>query len=496
MESQSHFEAILELAADAIISLDETHRITYFNAAAERMFRCPRHEVLGQPLDRFLPEDKIERHRELVARFARSRVEMKHMNERPEIQARRATGELFPVEASISRQKTPDGLILTVMMRDISERKRAEEAVKTSEERFRAIFDASPAGITLKDCESRYLVVNNTFASWIKMDASEIVGKTPYDLYPKEYAKAGVKNDREVIRSGEIHVKEDTRRFLDGVFRTVITHKSPIRSNAGEVIATSTIITDITDRKNAEEDRERALIQAEEANQAKSEFLASMSHELRTPLNAIQGFSEMLTAQYFGPLGSEKYREYANDISTSSRYLLSLVEDILDFSIIDANKRDMVPIPLLIGHVIRDCSPFIKDAARRKNIKFRVETPEDIPLLFADRRAVMQILLNLLSNAIKFTDAGGKVTLRGAATNGSHIIEVKDTGKGIPKDRLHRLTEPFIRTETDPHLAQEGIGLGLAIVKSLVDRHHGELDIKSTVGKGTPVKVTLPSAGS
>lgn len=221
-----------------------------------------------------------------------------------------------------------------------------------------------------------------------------------------------------------------------------------------------------------------------------------MSHELRTPLNAIQGFSEVLKAQYFGPLGSKKYQEYAADIFTSSQYLLSLIEDVLDLSAIEAKKRDVKREPLIIDKVIQDVSLFIDHAARSKNIEFRTQVPDDMPVFFADRRAIEQILINLLSNAFKFTDAGGKITLRIATTNEATVFEVTDTGKGIPEGKIATLTDPFVRTETDPYLAQEGIGLGLTIVKSLIDLQGGTLDIKSKLGKGTTVTVTLPSGVS
>ena len=250
--------------------------------------------------------------------------------------------------------------------------------------------------------------------------------------------------------------------------------------------------TDITEQRQAEDARDTALQEAERANQAKSDFLATMSHELRTPLNAIIGFSDMIQGQYFGALGTKKYREYAIDIHNSSEHLLSLINDILDLSTIEAGKQPLAKEDLIVKDLAADCAPMISRAANEKNVKFSVEVPDTHPLLFADRRAVKQILFNLLSNAVKYTPDGGKILLKATATAKFHTFEVSDTGIGVPAEKLSTLTDPFTRVETDPHKPQQGTGLGLAIVNSLVNLHGGKLKIRSEVGRGTSVKVKLP----
>jgi len=160
---------------------------------------------------------------------------------------------------------------------------------------------------------------------------------------------------------------------------------------------------------------------------------------------------------------------------------------------IEASKREMTLEPLIINNIIRDCLPIIEHLAGSKGIECRIKVSDDMPVFFADRGSIKQILINLLSNAIKFSNEDSKVTLLVAANNEHHIFEIVDTGRGIPEDKISTLTDPFVRTENDPHLAQEGTGLGLTIVKSLTDLHGGTLDIKSKVGKGTTVTVTLPN---
>lgn len=204
----------------------------------------------------------------------------------------------------------------------------------------------------------------------------------------------------------------------------------------------------------------------------------------------------MLSGEFFGSIGSPKYKEYADDIHASSDHLLHLVNDILDLSAIEAGEYSLNKESLIVDGVIADCSPIISAAANDKSITYLVEVPEDMEPLCADRRALKQILLNVLSNAVKFTPDGGRIKLRVSTSNAHHIFETTDSGNGIPEDMLSRITDTFVRAENNPHKAQEGTGLGLAIVKSLVERHGGKLDIKSIFGEGTTVTVRLPTGAN
>ncbi|MEQ8504339.1 MAG: ammonium transporter [Rhodospirillales bacterium] len=235
-----------------------------------------------------------------------------------------------------------------------------------------------------------------------------------------------------------------------------------------------------------------AKMEAEQASKTKSNFLASMSHELRTPLNAIIGFSEMITRQYFGPLGSDKYHEYAGDIMQSSKHLLSLVDDILDLSKIEAGRNPLNRSPIDIQAMFDDCLRIVTGATDCSQIYFDIKVAKDTSQLLADERGVKQVVLNLLFNAVKFTPSGGLVTLAAREEPGRHVLEVIDTGNGIPDEKLESVIEPFQQLHSDPHIAQMGTGLGLSIAKALAQAHGGELQIDSRIGRGTTVRVILP----
>lgn len=237
----------------------------------------------------------------------------------------------------------------------------------------------------------------------------------------------------------------------------------------------------------------RALsLDAQEANRAKSAFLASMSHEFRTPLNAVLGFSEILAADNAKTLSIEKYREYAGDIHQSGAHLLALVDDILDLAKVEAGRTSVDYETLDSGVIFNECLLLVSGMADLGNVRLTFPAPHDAISIHADRRALKQILINLLSNAIKFTASGGMVTVSARRIGHASEISISDTGVGIPEDRLSDVLVPFVRVDDNPHVAGDGSGLGLSITKSLIDLHGGRLVITSKPGKGTTVVVSLP----
>ena len=240
------------------------------------------------------------------------------------------------------------------------------------------------------------------------------------------------------------------------------------------------------------ESYEQEKIRAEEANQSKSEFLANMSHELRTPLNAINGFSDILQKEMFGPLGDPRYKEYVGDILFSGQHLLSLINDILDMSKIEAGKMSLNTEMLQMNEMIEQVVRILRGRAEENSLKL-VFDPAQLPEIEADPRAVKQVLLNLMTNAIKFTPEGGVVSIDVTPKSAGLIVSVSDTGIGISKEDIERLARPFEQVETKNTRQTEGTGLGLALSKSLVELHGGNFKIESIPGEGTTVIFTLPN---
>jgi signal transduction histidine kinase len=244
-------------------------------------------------------------------------------------------------------------------------------------------------------------------------------------------------------------------------------------------------------------DLQSAIVRAEDASRAKSEFLATMSHELRTPLNAIIGFSDVQRQEMFGPLGHDRYRQYAVDIHSSGTHLLDLITTILDISKAEAGKLEVVPVDLDPQSVLDSTMPLIRGAAEAKRIRLSVERSEAPLTCWADPQALKQILLNLLSNAVKFTPNSGTVTVRwrAVAQAGVELI-VRDNGIGIAADDLPRLMKPFEQAASGYSQRNGGTGLGLPLVDALVRLHGGTFHVESAVGVGTTVTVRLPAPQS
>lgn len=240
---------------------------------------------------------------------------------------------------------------------------------------------------------------------------------------------------------------------------------------------------------------DEARHRAEAANIAKSRFLATMSHELRTPLNAILGFSEVMQAQVLGPIESPQYREYVGHIHSSGRHLLHLINEILDLTRIEAGLYDLNETGLRLKDVVDDCCRLLHLKAQSKDLHVRIDVAEGLPSVWADERAVRQILLNLMSNAIKFTPRGGHIVIsltRSPGRGGGQVLAVRDDGPGIPADELPKVLQPFGQGSLAYETAEGGTGLGLSIVKSLVDLHGGRFSLTSELGKGTTASVEFP----
>ncbi len=262
------------------------------------------------------------------------------------------------------------------------------------------------------------------------------------------------------------------------------------RTHEGGIVG---LYADISETRRIEDELRRAKETAEAANRTKSEFLANMSHELRTPLNAIIGFSEAMIGEIKGPLGDPKYRDYAGDILAGGKHLLELISDILDMSRIEVGRYELHEEWIDVAEAVDTAVRLLRARAEESGIRLRIDIAPDLPPLYAEHRAVRQILINLIGNAVKFTKRDGSITIDAALLpDGGLRVRVSDTGIGIAEDHMPLVLKPFGQVETALSRKHGGVGLGLPLSKRLAELHGGALEIASTPGIGTAVDIRFP----
>jgi len=328
----------------------------------------------------------------------------------------------------------------------------------------------------------------------------KVLGRKPDDVAYRNFAAIIHPDDAErsatfnfIPEPGQTYSQTFRVRHTDGHYLWLeTTVRGVYDADTGTLRNVLSISRDVTLRIQHELKIKAAQERAESASKAKSRFLANMSHELRTPLNAVIGFTDMMRQRTFGPLGNEKYEEYATLIYDSGQLLLDLISDMLDMAKIEAGKLELNLETVDFTGTIEDSVRMLRDRAEEAGLELSVAIPEQPLFATADKRAVKQIMLNLLSNAIKFTPAGGSVGVSLSDSGGLVTIRICDTGIGIPADDLERLGRPFEQVEGDPMIAKNGAGLGLALVRALTEKHGGTLTMASEEGVGTEVTVTFP----
>ena len=364
-------------------------------------------------------------------------------------------------------------------------------ALRESERKYRAIFENDDIGIFHISQNGVWSAANHTTAALLGYADPETLLAAQPDKNGTLFVDPDARQSWLVeVQHTTHHAQEMALNTPDGrvIWVQLSGHKTP-----GESIGIECTMYDITERRNAE----IALLNAKEladfANRSKSEFLANMSHELRTPLNAIIGFSEIIKDQMFGAVGQPQYVEYAKDIYDSGQLLLSLINDILDMSKIEAGKRALMETTLNIGAIVESVSRLVDARAKEGKVRLNWHIPRDLPALRGEEKAMKQILTNLLTNAIKFTPEAGSVTLSAMIDENNRMrISVIDSGIGIaPQDIAVTLT-PFGQIESALSRKHQGSGLGLPLTKALVELHGGSLDLQSELGNGTTVTLTFP----
>jgi len=335
--------------------------------------------------------------------------------------------------------------------------------------------------------------VNRAFCEFMGRRESELLGRTDFHVVSAEQAQGFRDVDIEVFTTGVPHENEEALSNAEGVEFWIVSRKSVFEVPGGGRFIVG-VISDITRRKRMEVELWRAKAEAENANRAKTQFLANMSHELRTPLNAIIGFSEIIKDELFGVIAEERYKTYAEDIHGSGGHLLQLINDILDLTKIDAGKYQLRETECDLGQAVSDVARLMHEMATRNGITLQHNSVPDLPLLFADERALRQIVLNFVSNAVKFTPRGGRIDIAARqAPDGSLEISVADTGIGMAPEDIPRALSPFHQLEDSWDRRYEGTGLGLPLVNALLTLHEGKLEIASATGVGTTVTARFPA---
>ena len=394
----------------------------------------------------------------------------------------------------VSNHRTEDGGYVTLMT-DITQLKQRGAELAAQSSLLRATLESLGEGVAVVDFSGRLLAWNRPYVQLVGLPV-DFVGGTLADAIA-EQARSGeidsasvgdvLEGWRRAIATREpVHVE---RRRADG---THIELAGLPVAGIGHVIT----VRDVTKERRTMLQLQEARDRAESSNRAKSAFLANMSHELRTPLNAILGFAEVMEQQLLGPLGSNRYVNYAADIRWSGNHLLQLINDVLDLSKIEAGRAELIEEVLDVPSLARDCVRLLDERARDAGVRWREVIPTELPSLKADARGVRQILLNLLTNAVKFTGTGGTVTFEARQeTDGGLALTIADTGTGIPDSELAHIFEPFrYRSNALVSRAKEGTGLGLSICKRLVEMHGGTIELTSKIDHGTTVTVRFPAS--
>jgi two-component system cell cycle sensor histidine kinase PleC len=423
------------------------------------------------------------------------------------------------VRCELSRAASDTGLHLIGIAVDITEHKSLAEKTVEADLRLRDAIETIPEAFVLWDAEDRLVLCNSHFQRLHKLPDSAVTPGTSYEtvievgsmpevrsrMHESAARAPGARTFEAQLDDGNwLHISE--RRTKDGGYVSVGTDITRIKEHEQKLVDNDLRLrATVIDLQRSQAALERQAVEladlaekyseeknrAEEANQAKSKFLANMSHELRTPLNAIIGFSEIMGSGLFGTLGSEKYQEYCHDILTSGHYLLEVINDILDMSKIEAGRMKLDMEKLDLSKTLAESLRVISGRADDKRLVLDADIEGAISVV-ADRRAIKQIIVNLLSNAVKFTPDGGKVVVRSRLLSDSIVLTIADTGIGIAPQSLLRLGRPFEQVESQLTKTYHGSGLGLAIARSLTNLHGGSMRLRSKLGTGTVVCVSLP----
>jgi PAS domain S-box-containing protein len=488
--TRDFLQSIAANSADAIVTADVHGRVTYFSPGAE--------ELLGYRAEELLGTRAVDYYRggleEARAFMQRLRVEGRIRNY--ETALRTKDGGWVEVSSSISLLREVRGVVIGTLAiyKDMTEHKRAEAALRESEEKYRTLFEECKDAIVINTPEGKVVDVNQAFLNlfgYTRDEGMEINVREHY-IHPADR----VKFRQELEHKGAAKDFEAKLRKKDGTEIDCLLTSTAWRAKDSSILGFQGILHDITERKRAQEELRLAKEAAEEANRAKSAFLANMSHELRTPLNAIIGYSEMLQEEA-ADLGQEDLTPDLQKIQAAGKHLLALINDILDLSKIEAGRMDLFLETFDVALMIQDAAMTIQPLVEKNYNTLAIHCADDLGTMRADLTKVRQSLFNLLSNACKFT-AQGTITLAVSRETVDEAVwltfRVADTGIGMTPEQMGKLFQAFVQADASTTRQYGGTGLGLTITQRFCQMMGGDITVESALGQGSTFTIRLPAA--